>query len=216
MVNLISDNHGFEFAEELLKYQPREKDDLLIILGDTCLRLADTREYNDFSQWLLSRKYNIAIVDGNHENYEYLDSMPEEIWHGGKINRLTDNIVRLRRGELYSIENKSYFVFGGCTSGAKWKAKGFWHSGDVPTDAQLENAYANLKKAGYRVDIILSHKYFCDQCLVHPGEEEYRLFLLNRFIDANVSFEKWYSGHRHEKRDIDGKHTVIFDELRTI
>ncbi len=216
MIKLISDNHAEEFAGELMSYEPKHSDDLLIILGDTCLKLADREKYRKFDEWLLSREYNIAMIDGNHENFAYLDSCPEEKWNGGIINRITPNIVRLRRGEIYSLEGNTYFVFGGCASGAKWKAQGLWNEGDTPNAAQLANAYENLKKANYKVDYLLTHKYFCDQCLVHPGEEEYRLFIMNRFIDANVEFKRWFSGHRHEDREIDDKHRVIFNKLTEV
>ncbi len=216
MIKFISDNHAFDFIGELMTYSPESEDDLLIILGDTCLKLADIEKYNEFDKWLLSREYNIAIVEGNHENYEYLDSLPEEIWCGGKVNRITNNIVRLRRGEIYCIEGSTFFTFGGCDSSEKWKSKGLWHEGDIPTAVQLDNAYENLKKANYKVDYILTHKYFCNQCYVPMGENEHSLFMLNRFIDNNVSFKRWLSGHRHEDRNIDAKHTVIFNKLRSL
>ncbi len=214
MIKFISDNHAFDFIGELESYKPENEDDLLIVLGDTCFKLADIEKYNEFDKWLLSRDYKIAVVEGNHENYEYLDGCKEEIWCGGKVNRINENVVRLRRGEIYTIEGNTFFAFGGCDSSEKWKAKGLWHEGDIPTREQLDNAYENLKKAGYKVDYVLTHKYFCNQCFVHPGENEHTLFMLNRFIDNNVSFKRWYSGHRHEDRDIDDKHRVVYNKLR--
>ena len=216
MIKLISDNHAFDFIGELMEYKPENENDLLILLGDTCLKLYDNDKYNEFSRWFLEREYNIAIVDGNHENYEYLDSCPEETWNGGRANRITPYIVRLRRGEIYNIDGNSFFAFGGCDSSQKWKSLGFWHEGDIPTKEQLDNAYKNLREANYEVDYILTHKYFCNECCVHPGGSEHSIFMLNRFIDNNVKFKKWISGHRHEDRFIDDKHQVVYNKLREL
>ncbi len=213
MIKLIADNHGFDTIGELLNYEPKSSDDLLLLLGDTCLKMADTEEYNKFSDWLLSRKYNIAIVDGNHENYEYLNSCPEEIWNGGKVNRITENIVRLKRGEIFNIEGHSFFALGGCDSSAKWKAKGLWHPGDIPSREEITNCYTNLAKADFKVDYIVSHKYYCNECHVNEGEETYELFALNKFIDKNVEFKRWFSGHRHQDYEIDVKHRVLFNKV---
>ncbi len=216
MINFLSDNHGPDFMDGLLNYQPENKDDLLILLGDTCLKISEEEKYQNFDRWLLSREYNIAIVDGNHENYPWLDSQSEETWNGGKINRISKNIVRLRRGEIYNIEGSTFFVFGGCSTSKKWKELGLWHQGDTPSKAQLENAYENLKKANYQVDYILTHKYFCNECFVPMGGDEHILFMLNRFIDNNVTFKKWISGHRHQDYFIDEKHQVVFTTVRSL
>ena len=213
MISFLSDNHAEEFLGDLRDFAPKDKEkDLLILLGDTCLKLAETPRYQQFSQWLLSRDYSIAIVDGNHENYTYLNQAPEEEWMGGIVNRLTENIVRLKRGELYRIQGSSFFVFGGCGSSAAWRAKGLWQEGELPSAQELAKAYETLKRADYRVDYILMQKYFCNQCHVWEGEPEYELFKLNRFIDANVQFKRWFSGHRHEDREIDDKHRVVFQK----
>ncbi len=214
MIKFISDNHGYDLIGELLTYEPENKDDLLIMLGDTCLNIGE--KYEEFSSWLLAREYNIAIVDGNHENYPWLDSLPEEDWCGGKINRITKSIIRLKRGEIYNIEGSTFFVFGGCSTSKRWKELGLWYEGDTPSKTQLENAYENIKKADYKVDYILSHKYFCSECFVPIGGSEHSLFMLNRFIDSNVTFKKWFSGHRHEDRHIDEKHQVIFNKIRSL
>lgn len=212
MIYFLSDNHADEFLGDLKNFSPKKKDDLLILLGDTCLYLAQTPKVQDFSRWFLSLDFPIAVVDGNHENYSYLNGAPEEEWMGGRVNRLTKNIVRLKRGELYRIQENSFFVFGGCDSSAAWKAKGLWHEGDLPSRAELVRAYETLKKADYRVDYILTHKYFCNACHVPEGQPEYELFRLNRFIDAHVNFKRWFSGHRHEDREIDEKHRVVFQK----
>ena len=109
MIYFLSDNHADEFLGDLQDFHPVDKkNNLLILLGDTCLKLASTPKYENFSRWLLSRDYPIAIVDGNHENYAYLNQAREEEWMGGTVNRLAKNVVHLKRGELYQIQLHLY------------------------------------------------------------------------------------------------------------
>ena len=51
---------------------------MLIILGDVGLNFEKTKENKEFTEYFLSARKNIAFIDGNHENFEYLNSLPEE------------------------------------------------------------------------------------------------------------------------------------------
>ena len=105
MIYLLSDEHGGEKVGDLKKYiQNNNDNNLLIILGDVGLKFADTKENKEFDEFLLSSKNKIAIIDGNHENFKYLYSFPEENWGGGVIHRITDNIIHLVRGYVYEID----------------------------------------------------------------------------------------------------------------
>ena len=210
MIYLLSDQHGGECVGGLKKYyEIATEDDLLIILGDVGLKFTDTEENRAFDELFLSSPKKIAFLDGNHENFKHLYSYPEEDWCGGKVHRLTENIVHLERGYVYEIGRKSFFVFGGCKSSEIWKERGLWQKEETPTEEELFRAYANLKKCGNRVDYILTHKYECG------NEDSYseELLALCRYIDSEVCFRHWYSGHWHEDRKRDEKHTFVYDEL---
>ena len=46
----------------------------------------------------------IVFIDGNHENFPRLDTYPEEEKFGGPVNRIRDNIFRLKqRGHIYEL-----------------------------------------------------------------------------------------------------------------
>ena len=121
---------------------------------------------------------------------------------------LTDNLVMLMRGYIYEMDGHSFFVFGGCRSGAKWKNLGLWWPQDAPTEAELTRAYANIKARGNKVDYVLTHKY--EEGLGTPTVE---LLELCGYIDSNVDFKMWYAGHWHEYRVKDEKHVFIYDKL---
>lgn len=211
MVFLLSDIHSdFSFPGFKDYIENKADSDLLIILGDTGLSFEKTNENLVFTNNFLSVKKNIALIDGNHENFPYLNSFPEEEWNGGKVRRMSENIVLLKRGNIYCIEGKKFFVFGGCKSSPKWHEMGLSYPGEEPTDEELKTAYSNLEKHKFMVDYILTHKY---EEIPGKGTVCEKLQELNKFIDDKVSFKKWYCGHWHKEKEIDDKHIVIYDKL---
>lgn len=209
MIWLLSDLHGGENIQGFLHYlETAQDDDLLILLGDVGLKFADTEENRRFDALFLSAKKNIAFLDGNHENFAYINSFPVEDWNGGKVHRLTENIVHLMRGNVYSLENQTFFVFGGCKSSAKWKEMGLWYPGEEPEAIEIELAHKNLAAHNYQVDYILTHKY---EESPPKGTVCQALWELTAWLEANMRYRHWYCGHWHKNHRIDDTHTVVFD-----
>jgi len=212
MIYMLADQHGGDAPGELQKYlDTASDDDLLIILGDLGINFFGTEKNRKFDELILSSKKKIAFLDGNHENFKFIYSFPEEEWCGGKVHRLTDNIVHLERGYIYKIDGKSFFVFGGCKSSSKWKDRGLWQPEEVPTEEELARAYANLEAAGNKVDYILLHKYE-----IGKGTRTEELLELCKYIDEHVSFKQLYAGHWHINERLDEKHAFVYDRLTTL
>ena len=196
MVWLLSDLHGrLDFIDLQRFFFSQPKDDVLILLGDICLYDENKEDNGKFTEMLLSSQRQILIVDGNHENFDYLNSLPEEDWNGGKVHRLADNVLHLQRGYIYNIFGSTCFVFGGTAATA--------------TDAQLQNAYENLKLQEHRVDFILTHDYYKRM----PQDRKNAFEELLGFIDEKVFFKRWYCGHHHRNQKLDDKHTIVYDRL---
>lgn len=211
MIYLISDLHGEIDFSALWEYVDKAtKNDLLIILGDVGLNFENTEENKMFTERFLSIEKNIAIIDGNHENFEYLNSFPDEEWNGGVVRRLTANIVLFKRGNIYNIDGKTVFAFGGCKSSPKWKEMGLWHYGEEPEKEELDLAYENLKKCNNSVDYVLTHKY---EETPGAGTVCEELQKLTQYIEENVSYKKWYAGHWHIDKKEDEKHYFVYDKL---
>ena len=209
MIRLLSDLHGGENIQGFLQYlEIAEENDLLILLGDVGLKFADTEENRRFDELLLSTTKNIAFLDGNHENFAYINSFPVEDWNGGKVHRITDTVVHLMRGNVYTLENQTFFVFGGCKSSAKWKEMGLWYPGEEPEPGEIALARKNLAAHDYKVDYILTHKY---EETPPTGTCCPALQKLTEYLEANVTYRHWYCGHWHKNCQMDAKHTVIFD-----
>lgn len=196
MIWLLSDLHGkLDFAGWQSFTARQEQDDILILLGDVELQEAQREDNRQFTETILSSKKPIWIVDGNHENFEWLNTFPEEDRNGGKVHRLAENVLHLQRGYVYDIFGNTCFVFGGTAA--------------MVTDAQLQNAYDNLKIQGHRVDYILTHDYYKRL----PQDRKYPFEELLGFIDEKVTFKSWYCGHHHRDQALDEKHTVVYDRL---
>ena len=208
MIYLTSDLHGDSNFRGLTEYLKIANDgDLLIILGDVGLNFAERDDYLEFTEFFLSIKKNIAFIDGNHENFPYLKSFPEEEWCGGRVHRLTSNIVHLMRGNIYTIENKTFFTFGGCKSGAKWAQMGLWYPDEEASEDEIALAYKNLKSANNKVDYVLLHKYETDPSSPSLSRP---LFELGEYIQKNVEYRHLYYGHNHFYRATNEKLTVVY------
>lgn len=191
-----------------------EKEDTVILLGDTGVFWDESKESKAFLLDLIAKKCRILCVDGNHENFDRLYEIPEEEWNGGKVRRIHDNILYLSRGYIFEIEGKRFFVMGGSASGAKTKAEGIWWEAEYPSEDELWEAYRNLEKA--KIDYVLTHTYFLPR---HREERDFSKLSPNTlerlfdYIDVNIDFKHWFFGHWHFDRALDEKHTGVFNQL---
>lgn len=214
MIYLISDLHN-SISPGLLEYERiAEPTDLLIILGDIGLYFPEIPNYADFAREFLRLKKPIAFLDGNHENFEYLDSLPVEDWNGGKVHRLTDSIVHLMRGNIYTVQGKSFFVMGGSASSNVWKERKLWDAREVPSAEEIEYGYSSLSSRQNRVDYILTHTYQLDA--LNETASDRMLKEMNRFLDERVSFTRWYCGHWHVEKKLDERHQFIYRNLHVL
>ena len=159
----------------------------------------------------LSKKpYEILFVDGNHENFDVLETYPEEMRYGAPVRRIRPNIFWLQRGYVYTIENKTFFVMGGGYSLDKaWRMKyqavggeKIWFEQELPAPDEYRRAIKSLQAVNMTVDYILTHtapRLIIPQVIGRapdPHEAE-----LNGFLDwvyYEVTFKKWFFGHLHE------------------
>ena len=95
------------------------RDDYMIICGDFGLVWAEDKESKRetwWLDWLEDKNYTTLFVDGNHENFTRLNSLPVEEWHGGRVHKVREHIIHLMRGEMFDLGGKKIFAFGGARS----------------------------------------------------------------------------------------------------
>ena len=103
--------------------------------------------------------FTVLFLDGNHECFPKIYSYPEEVWNGGKIHRVRQNIYHLMRGQVFEINGISSFTMGGGYSIDKiYRIPGrSWWPEEMPTQEEYKEAWDNLSKHDNRVDLIISH-----------------------------------------------------------
>lgn len=217
MIYVTGDMHGQKdrFADKQMK--KLKKGDTLLICGDFGFIWDGSQAENKALDWLAKRRFQIAFVDGKHENFDLLKEYPEEKWHGGKIHRIRDNIVHLMRGEIFELEERHILAFGGGESEDKEFRidQGRWWADEMPTISEMENAVANLDLLDRRVDYILTHEPPATSLTVtESGQEQTNsLRVFFKEMVREVSYDKWFFGSLHQDRKISAKHYALFNEV---
>ena len=106
--------------------------------------------------WLNNKPFTTLWVDGNHENYDRIKKYPVTEWHGGKVQKISDSIIHLMRGQIYTIDGKTFFTMGGAESHDRGIATGTekidthktWWKEERPYKKEWVEAESNLKEIG--------------------------------------------------------------------
>lgn len=184
--------------------------DYLIILGDFGFPFLDSEiakprgEYHYWMKWFRERRYTVLWIDGNHENFNFWDKQPVTERFGGKVHIHPEapNVLHLMRGEIYEIEGKTFFAFGGAVSHDKSYRKPniSWWECEEASPEEMKNAERNLAARDFKVDCVLTHTPPRAVLNETPG-----LFYLKdktaEFLDEILTltdYKLWLCGHIHE------------------
>ncbi len=187
---VTGDIHGnpYRLSSDVFPEQKEmTKDDTVIILGDFGLvwdHRGENRTEKYWLDWLEKKPFTTLFVDGNHECYDRLDAYPVEKWQGGKVNFIRPSVIHLMRGQIFTIEDKSFFAFGGAGShdisagilepddpDFKKKKKRLdrdpyalyrinhisWWARELPDEEEMKEGLLNLEKVNNKVDYIITH-----------------------------------------------------------
>ena len=104
---------------EQKEFSGNKDENVVIIAGDFGLvwsREEESKNEKYWLKWLESKPFTTVFVDGNHENHVRLAIYPVKEWHGGLVHEIRPHVLHLIRGEVYSIEGRKFFAFGGASS----------------------------------------------------------------------------------------------------
>ena len=208
MIYVTGDTHGEREKIDNLAIQLELQDgDYLIIVGDFGFIFNNNNNYlEELILNALSKKpFKILFVDGNHECFPAIFRYPEEMWNGGKVHKIRDNIYHLMRGQVFEIEGKKIFTMGGAYSVDRMFRKlnvSYWEE-EIPTKEEIEEARRNLELHNYQVDYIITHtvpssvKWLMgfEVSKNHEEDADFTDFLDE--VREKVSYKKWYAGHFH-------------------
>ena len=225
MIYVTGDTHG-ERARWDEKYFPMvntlDEKDYVIVCGDFGFLFRGTQnpEEAEFLNELEQKKFHILFVDGNHENFPLIFSYPQEEWNGGKVHRIRKNILHLMRGQVYSIDGKTFFTMGGAYSIDKaFREEGIsWWPEELPSEEEYDEAINNLEKCNNKVDYIITHAAPEDTMSVFHKDhlEELKLNFFLEWVRENVEYRHWYFGHLHQDADLWRNQTVLWFQIRNV
>ena len=189
MIYVTGDCHQ-DFSKFSMKNFPDQKsltkDDFVIICGDfggIFSTDATLRSENHILDELDARSFTTLFVDGNHENFDRLNSYPIEEWNGGNIHKIRDSVIHLMRGQVFNIDGYTFFTFGGARShdisggilelgdplyhekkkqlDRDWEPYRInhlsWWKEELPTQEEMDEGIKNLESVNYTVDFVISH-----------------------------------------------------------
>ncbi|MDE5601957.1 MAG: hypothetical protein K2J16_05610, partial [Clostridia bacterium] len=137
------------------------------------------------------------------------------------VHRIRPNLIHLMRGQVFEIDGKTIFTFGGATSIDRYmRREGIsWWAQELPTYEERDEGMDNLKRYGNKVDYIITHS--CGKrALMHPqirriaGEKvsSPEIHILSTFEDE-VEFKHWYFGHFHIDARLSYKYTALMHDI---
>ncbi len=224
----IHNNIDFDKLEFFKQFIQPTKNDVLIIAGDFGIPWTHEKtlakmvpNYKNNLMWvecinndsMLIEFLNqfpckILFVDGNHENFDIYDELPEVDMFGSYVGKMSENIFHLKRGYVYIIEDKKMFTFGGAESvDKKQRIENLnWWRRELPNDDEINRGLENLAKHDFDIDYVVTHtmpKEVLQQAIVclNLRIDMHKLAdpmckILDMFLDK-IRFKKWYCGHMH-------------------
>ncbi len=223
MIYITGDMHRDFSRLDNMKFN---KEDILIILGDTGINYYLNEEDNKLKEDL--KKYNIKIfcIRGNHEERpENINTYKEVNMFGGKVfvEKEYPYLLFAKDGEEYSIGGKQVLIIGGAYSIDKNHRiiYGYkWFKDEQLSKEEMDNIYNKVK--GKHYDIVLTHtcphKYeptevFLDVVNQSKVDKSMEYFLDK--IEKNIKYDKWYCGHYHTEKKVN-KLEFLFESLKKI
>ena len=199
------------------------KDDVLIICGDFGWIWAP-KEGDDEKRMLdklEAEPYTTLVVDGNHENFDRLLSLPAEERYGGLVGVMRPSVLHLRqRGHIYDICEKKCWVCGGAASTDKARrTEGVsWWQKEQPSPEEYRRGMDELEANGWHADLAFTHDAPRNVCL-EAGGPYMQLSGVNGYfgkVALRAKFGHWYCGHLHMDRDFQdecGPVSILYDRI---
>lgn len=223
MIYITGDTHGdrLRFTENNMNDENWTEDDYLLVCGDFGFIFHNDSEENTFLDYLETKPYFICFCDGNHENFQAINSYPKEKWNGGYVHKIRNNIFHLMRGQVYEIDNRKLFTMGGAYSLDRYLRKlnySYWEE-ELPSNEEYSEAVQNLKKHNNSVDIIITHtapKEIILKMGNYPDNHDLELTGFLEWIMHEVDFKHWYFGHWHNDKSLTDKITAVYSEIHYV
>lgn len=211
MIYITGDTHR-EFYK--LYDIEKNKDNMLIILGDVGINYYLDERDKKLKEQLNSYNIKLFCIQGNHEERpENISTYKEFDMFGGKvfIEEEYPNLIFAKNGELYNMDNKKVLVIGGAYSVDKNYRIIYrypWFKDEQLSKKEMDNILNKYK--GHHIDIVLSHtcplKYEPTEVFMKGIDQSNVDKSMEKFLDKleeSIDYDKWYCGHYHIEKQID-------------
>lgn len=217
LIYVTGDTHGdiSRFKDSALKRLKRG--DVLLVCGDFGFIWDGSKREKSILKKLSEKEYTIAFIDGCHENFDILENYPVTEWHGGKARIISKNIIHLMRGQVYTIQDKKIFTFGGGHSqdfDFRRDSTNWWER-EQPTHSEIIEAIRNLDEHSNSVDYVITHEppASLKDCL---GVDVFQRLEVHAFFEDIIkvcSYKKWFFGKCHIDKHIPIKFYAVFNNI---
>ena len=249
---ITGDIHGNPFSRlatnifyEQKEFNRNKDENIIIICGDFGIvwnSNEETPEEKWKLEWLEKKNFTTVFVDGNHECHPRLNSYPVKTWNGGLVHEIRPHVLHLIRGEVFNIEGKKFFVFGGASShdisdgildskDISWKAKAkalekqgkymyriknlSWWEEELPSEEEMQNGINNLEKHDWKVDFIISHTPPAS-AITLLGYGLYEQDILTEYLEeirCNTEYKRHFMGHMHLDKALNDKDILLYEQI---
>jgi len=230
MIYITGDTHNTVDCGKIFHFAPSlSKDDYIIIAGDFGGIWYNTGSEKYKYDVALLDKYadldcTILFVDGNHENFPEIYAYPTVEKFDGVVGQIRENLFHLKRGYVYTIENKKIFTFGGALSVDKHMRTPFisWWEEEIPTMEEMNFGMKTLDEHNWKVDYVITHT--APNKIVNKilAKDKWNMWNGKRYdpttnylqeIVEKLKFKKWYFGHFHEDEEITPKFHTLYNDI---
>lgn len=194
--------------------------DKICVLGDAGILWRNDKKDTDYivKYWdEYSNGVELYFIDGNHENFNLLNSLPVDENNMGIVS---DKIHYLRRGCVYEINGKRILSCGGADS-VDWyrRTEGLsWWKEETISQADIDRVPAG------HYDYVFTH---CCPRSIFENNKVYLITLANIDQDVvnhcsedmleklinKITFDHFYFGHYHVDRVLNDKFRCLFNDF---
>lgn len=213
---ITGDTHGILDIAKMDKLNERlgstlTRDDYVIICGDAGFCWDGGKHDKEVLTYFEALPWTTLFIDGNHENFSILNSLPELTLFGGRVHKVSEHIFHLMRGQVFTIGQFTFFTMGGAISIDKGLRTPFisWWPEEMPSYKEIAEAQTNLDKVNWKVDYFLTHSL--DDKSQAEFFPDYEVDFDAKGIGGfkqNLKFRTHFCGHLHTDVEI-GNNTIV-------
>ena len=233
---------AYSFYEQ--KDMDEAEDNFVIICGDFggVWDREESKREKWWLDWFDGKPFTVLFVDGNHENFDRLSSYPIKEWHGGLVHEIRPHVLHLMRGQVFTIEDKKFFTFGGASShdiqdgildyeDPDWKSKAkqldeqykymyrikglSWWQEELPSTQEMANGLRNLEAHNWHVDFVITHSAAASTVAL-IGHGLYDQDVLTKYLEdikSRLNYKYWFCGHYHIDKQLNSQDIILYEQI---